>query len=103
MSETYVPNFNFLDDEERELEHLDVSTAVPEAERLAAVESFRAAANTGRRPLSVRIESSDIAALKRLAEREGIPYQTLLGSIVHKYVTGTLVDVAEARKVLASP
>jgi hypothetical protein len=39
--------------------------------------------------------------LKRLAEREGIPYQALLGSIIHEYVTGSLVDLAEARKVLS--
>jgi len=75
MSESYVPNFAFLDDEERELENLDPSTALPESERLAAVEAFRIAANSGRRPLSVRIESADIAALKRLAEREGIPFR----------------------------
>jgi len=50
MSETYVPNFEFLDDEERELEHLDPATALPEAERLAAIEAFRAAAKSGRRP-----------------------------------------------------
>ena len=30
------------------------------------------------------------AQVKHLAEREGIPYQTLIRSIVHKYVTGQL-------------
>jgi len=39
--------------------------------------------------------------VKRLAVREGMPYLTLPGSIIHKYVTGNLVDVNEARKVLA--
>ncbi len=31
---------------------------------------------------------------------DGMPYQTLLGSVIHKYVTGALVDVNEVRKVL---
>ncbi|MGO8694723.1 MAG: hypothetical protein ACLQMF_13760 [Rectinemataceae bacterium] len=100
------PGFTYLDDEERaEIEEIEANAetlvALPEADRLAAIEVFRAAAKSGRRPLSVRMENSDIAALKRLAEREGIPYQTLLGSIVHKYVTGALVDVNEARKLFA--
>ena len=44
MSSTdYVPNFEFLDEEERELEHLDASKALPEAERLAALAAFRKA------------------------------------------------------------
>ena len=47
------------------------------------------------------MENSDVAALKNLAEREGIPYQTLLGSIVHKYVTGSLVDLNEAKKLFS--
>lgn len=102
MSDTYVPNFDFLDDEERELEHLDPATALPESERLAAIASFRRAAKAGRRPLSARIDNADIEALKRIAAREGMPYQTLLGSVIHKYVTGALVDVNEARKVLAA-
>ena len=72
------------------------------SERLEAVEAFRAAAKSGRRPLSVRIEGADIAALKRLAEREGMPYQTLLCSVIHKYVTGTLVDVNEASPSLSA-
>jgi predicted DNA binding CopG/RHH family protein len=89
-----------LDAEEQEYEDaFDEFVPAPESEREALI----AAAKAGRRPLSVRIESADIAALKRLAAREGMPYQTLLGSIVHKYVTGNLVDVNEARKVLARP
>ena len=47
------------------------------------------------------MENSDVAALKNLAEREGIPYQTLLGSIVHKNVTGSLVDLNEAKKLFS--
>jgi predicted DNA binding CopG/RHH family protein len=52
-----------------------------------------------RKPVTVRMDTRDLAALKNLAEREGLPYQTLLSSVLHKYVSGSLVDVNEARKV----
>lgn len=42
--------------------------------------------------INVRLSRYDMDGLKRLASEEGIPYQTLLGSIIHKYVTGRLVD-----------
>jgi predicted DNA binding CopG/RHH family protein len=51
-----------------------------------------------RKPVTVRMDTRDLAALKTLAEREGLPYQTLLSSVLHKYVSGSLVDVNEARK-----
>ncbi len=99
MNSSY-PDGIVLDAEEQEYEDaFDEFVPSPESERAALI----AAAKTGRRPLSVRIDSADIAALKRLAAREGMPYQTLLGSIVHKYVSGNLVDVNEARKVFSKP
>jgi hypothetical protein len=33
-----------------------------------------------------------VAALKEEAEKQGIPYQTLLGSILRRYLNGDLVD-----------
>ena len=44
-------------------------------------------------PVSVRIDAADLALLKNEAVRLGIPYQTLLGSIVHQYVTGELIEI----------
>ncbi len=97
---TSYPDGIELDAEEQEYEDaFDEFVPAPEAEREALI----SAAKNGRRPVSIRMDSSDIVALKRLAEREGMPYQTLLGSIVHKYVSGNLVDVNEARKVLSQP
>ena len=53
----------------------------------------RAAANTQRRkPVTMRLLEDDIAALKVKAIEDGLPYQTLLASLVHKYVTGRLVE-----------
>jgi len=42
--------------------------------------------------INIRISSRDVELLKSRAMEEGIPYQTLVSSILHKYVTGRLVD-----------
>lgn len=49
--------------------------------------------------ISIRLDSMDISSLKNEAERLNIPYQTLLGSILHRYLAGDLVDKEEARKL----
>ncbi len=42
--------------------------------------------------ISLRVNSQDLDLLKIRAEQEGIPYQTLLSSIIHKFVSDQLVD-----------
>ena len=48
--------------------------------------------NAAKIPTSIRLDGSLVASLKTESERLGIPYQTLIGSILHRYVTGELVD-----------
>lgn len=43
--------------------------------------------------INIRISERDLQALQRRALEEGIPYQTLVSSILHKYVSGSLQDV----------
>ena len=50
-------------------------------------------------PISIRLDGSVLAALKTEAERLGIPYQTYVGSILHRYVHGDLVDEKAANLV----
>jgi predicted DNA binding CopG/RHH family protein len=38
--------------------------------------------------VNIRISSRDLELLQERALREGIPYQTLMSSVLHKYVTG---------------
>lgn len=42
--------------------------------------------------ISLRVNSQDLDQLKLKAGKEGIPYQTLILSIIHKFVTDQLVD-----------
>ncbi len=43
-------------------------------------------------PVSIRLDGGVLAALKDEAQRQGIGYQTLVGSILHRYATGELID-----------
>lgn len=42
--------------------------------------------------INIRISEKDLMALQKRAIREGIPYQTLISSLLHKYLTGILVE-----------
>jgi predicted DNA binding CopG/RHH family protein len=38
--------------------------------------------------VNIRISERDLKELQRIAIREGLPYQTLISSILHKFVNG---------------
>ena len=40
--------------------------------------------------INIRISQLDLDNLQRVAMREGIPYQTLISSVIHKYVNNYL-------------
>ncbi|MBI5249270.1 MAG: antitoxin [Desulfomonile tiedjei] len=42
--------------------------------------------------INIRMSSKDLDEVQVIAAREGIPYQTLVSSIIHKYVSGYLVE-----------
>ena len=45
------------------------------------------------RRVNIRLNSSDLHDIQERALREGMPYQTLIASVLHKYVTGRLKEV----------
>ena len=48
--------------------------------------------------INIRISQQDLESLRLSAEQEGIPYQTLISSVLHKYLSGRLVDEISIRK-----
>ena len=52
-------------------------------------------------PISLRLDGSVLATLKSEAERLGMPYQTLIGSLLHRYATGELLDKKAVDSILA--
>ncbi|MFT7687681.1 MAG: putative DNA binding CopG/RHH family protein [Candidatus Azotimanducaceae bacterium] len=52
--------------------------------------------------INIRISGRDLGAIQRRALEEGIPYQTLVSSVLHKYVSGGLRDIS-ANKASKKP
>ena len=44
--------------------------------------------------INIRLTKRDFFNLKSKALREGMPYQTLVASVIHKYLTGQLASLA---------
>lgn len=43
-------------------------------------------------PISLRLDATVLAMLKTESDKRGLPYQTLIGSILHQFVHGELID-----------
>lgn len=63
-----------------------------ELERIKA--AARATAIKDRR-VNIRMSSIDLRDIQARALEEGVPYQTLIASVLHKYVTGRLAEPRE--------
>ena len=63
--------------------------SMPDREKeIERYEEYAAATFKKDRRINIRISSKDLNALQKRALREGIPYQTLVASVLHKYVSG---------------
>jgi len=61
----------------------------------AELAKFKAAARATAikdRRVNIRLSSSDLNDIQVRALEEGVPYQTLIASVLHKYVTGRLAE-----------
>ena len=45
------------------------------------------------RRLNIRLSSKDLEAIQKRALAEGLPYQTLIASLLHKYAAGCLKEI----------
>jgi predicted DNA binding CopG/RHH family protein len=88
MSE--IKDYYQLDSEEAEIleayyqGRLD-GPPVPESMVAAAKQTLKKNKN-----INIQISENDLESIKLLAAREGMPYQTLIGSLIHKYASGYL-------------
>ncbi len=53
------------------------------------------------RRVNIRLSSGDLSDIQVKALEEGIPYQTLIASVLHKYVTGRLTERPAATRQVA--
>ena len=49
--------------------------------------------------ITLRLNDDDLVQIKTIAINEGIPYQTLISSVLHKYINHRFVDKNEVLKI----
>ncbi len=65
----------------------------------ADLSKFKAAASATfikDRRINIRLSTPDLMDIQTRALEEGIPYQTFIASVLHKYVTGRLAEKASS-------
>ncbi len=75
----------------------DLKSVATKAELSDLRAAARATAIKDRR-VNIRLSSGDLQDIQVKALEEGLPYQTLIASILHKYVTGRLADRQECSR-----
>jgi predicted DNA binding CopG/RHH family protein len=61
-------------------------------EQMAQYQTYARAAFRKDKRVNIRISQKDLLDLQKRALREGIPYQTLISSVLHKYLSGALTE-----------
>lgn len=90
-------NDKYIDNEEKELmeayESVDYKTMKKPNEteqrklKSAAKEYLRKESK-----MNIRIDPVELDKIKEFAENEGLKYQTFVKSVLHKYITGQLIE-----------
>jgi len=79
-----------LDKNEKELldsfENEEWNSVPNISERKAELKDYTRATIRKDKRVNIRISERDLKELQRIALREGLPYQTLISSILHKYI-----------------
>jgi predicted DNA binding CopG/RHH family protein len=65
---------------------------------LAKIKAAARATALKDRHVNIRLSSGDLCDIQTRALEEGVPYQTLIASVRHKYVTGRLAETREGAK-----
>lgn len=59
------------------------------------IERYRVAAKTTlakKRNINIRISEADLLKVKAKAAQKGLPYQTMISSLIHQYSTGQIKE-----------
>ena len=75
----------------RAFEKGELKSVATKAELAKFNAAARATAIKDRR-VNIRLSSIDLGDIQVKAMEEGVPYQTLIASVLHKYVTGRLAE-----------
>lgn len=86
-----------LDKYEREIEKSADSYRPVSKKELSKIEGMLGRLRKTRN-VNIRISEMVLEELKKRSREEGIPYQTLISSVLHKFVTNRLIDEKTIRK-----
>ncbi|WP_455382469.1 CopG family antitoxin [Salinispira pacifica] len=92
-------NKDRLDDEEQRIEDSAEEFVPVSQEERDRVERILARSRKTRN-INIRLSEEDLTLIRSRAQREGVPYQTLVSSVLHKFVTGQLVDETQVLKAV---
>lgn len=94
-----------LDAYEQDIEgHLEKNKPLSSDKKMREINKLKTAAKDHVRKkgkeerISIRVFASDLERIKEIAEEEGLPYQTLVTSILHKFSTGRLVSKEQNKR-----
>ena len=83
------------EDERKLIDSIENEEWIPVKDRETIINRIKGSAREELRKkkrINNRLSERDLEVIKRRAVEEGMPYQTLIASVIHKYVTGKLVD-----------
>jgi len=79
--------------EEQKIED-DIETYVPVSQdRKKYIDALLKEEKSKTKPISIRLSEVDLLKIKEKARIEGVKYQTLISSVLHKYVTNRLIEI----------
>jgi predicted DNA binding CopG/RHH family protein len=72
------------------IEDKDPKSVADKDDKIAKIKSMVSKKYQQRKAINIKVLESDLELLKARALKEGMPYQTLINSVLHKYVTNQL-------------
>jgi predicted DNA binding CopG/RHH family protein len=70
----------------------ELKTTSPTKARLAKFKAAATATFLKEKRINIRLSAPDLMDIQARALEEGMPYQTLIASVLHKFVSGRLVE-----------
>lgn len=70
----------------------ELKSTSPSKEKLAKFKAAATATFLKEKRINIRLSTPDLMDIQARALEEGMPYQTLIASVLHKFVSGRLVE-----------
>jgi len=88
---------SFIDNEEKKQmeiwDNVDVTKFESDIENIKQLKSIaKDYVKKHETKMNIRISKDELEKIKQRAEREGLKYQTFIKSVLHKYITGQLIE-----------